>query len=198
VLLTFDDAFESFADVAWPELRRRGLHAVLFVISGFAGRRATWDLPLPGRRVRHLSWSALRALADDGVEIGSHTVTHADVRRLGPQRLGAELRDSRLHLEDALGVRIRAVSWPFGRCSEAALQAAQEAGYGLGFGMSPRGRNDSLHPLALPRRGVYVTDRGAAVLDKVDARRPGFWFQDLFTRGVGAVAELSTWIQKDG
>ena len=33
---------------------------------------------------------------------------------------------------------------------------------------------------------------------QVDARRPGFWFQDLFTRGVGAVAELSTWIQKDG
>jgi peptidoglycan/xylan/chitin deacetylase (PgdA/CDA1 family) len=198
VLLTFDDAFESFADTAWPELRQRGMQAVLFVISGFAGRSASWDLPLPGRRVRHLSWSALRDLAADGVEIGSHTVTHADVRRLGSQRLLQELRDSRQHIEDALGVAVRAVSWPFGRCSEAAVRAAHQAGYELGFGMSPRGRNDVLHPLALPRRGVYVTDRSAAVLDKIDPQRSGFWFQDLFTRGVGAVAELSTLFQKDG
>lgn len=198
VVLTFDDAFESFADAAWPEIRQRDLRAVLFVVSGFAGRTASWDLPLPGRRVRHLSWAALRDLAEDGVEMGSHTVSHVDVRRLSPRRLAAELRDSRRHLEDRLGIAVRAVSWPFGRCHAAALQAARHAGYDLGFGMSPRGRNDTLHPLELPRRGVYVTDSAAAVLDKVDPQRRGFWFQDLFTRGVGAVAGLSTRFQKDG
>lgn len=198
VLLTFDDAFESFHDVAWPELQRRRLHAVLFAVTGYTGRAATWDLPLPGRRVRHLSWSRLRTLADEGVEIGSHTHTHADLRRVSDARLTRELVDSRRALEDVLGTAVRTLSWPYGRWDARSCAAARDAGYELGFAMSPRGRNETVQALALPRRGVYVTDSPAAVLDKLDPHRRGFWFQDLFTRGVGSVAELSTVFQKDG
>jgi hypothetical protein len=64
--------------------------------------------------------------------------------------------------------------------------------------MSPRGRNDRFDAMTVPRRGVYVTDSATAVLDKLDATRAGFWWQDLFTRGVGAVASLTTHLQKDG
>jgi peptidoglycan/xylan/chitin deacetylase (PgdA/CDA1 family) len=198
VLLTFDDAFESFAISAWPELRQRNLRALLFVVSGFVGRNATWDLPLPGRRVRHLSWSALRDLVADGVEIGSHTASHTDARRWSAAQGVAELHGSRRTIEDQLGVAVRTLSWPFGSWTLAACQAAQQAGYTMCFGMSPRGRNDRLDAMTVPRRGVYVTDSATAVLDKLDATRAGFWWQDLFTRGVGAVASLTTHLQKDG
>lgn len=46
VLLTFDDAYRDFGEVAWPVLRRLGLPAVLFVPTGFPdrpGRRFWWD-----------------------------------------------------------------------------------------------------------------------------------------------------------
>jgi len=192
VLLTFDDAFESFADVAWPELQRRDMHAVLFVVTGFVGRRATWDLPLPGRRVPHLSWNALRDLAAAGVEIGSHSRSHTDLRRSDTASLQRELLDSRQQLQDELGVPVRSLSWPFGRCNARTCEAASAAGYELAFAMPPSGRNEHLQTMALPRRGVYVTDGPGAVLDKLDPSRSGFWFQDLFTRSVNAVATLST------
>lgn len=46
VLLTFDDAYRDFGEVAWPILRELGLPAVLFVPTGFPDRpkrRFWWD-----------------------------------------------------------------------------------------------------------------------------------------------------------
>jgi peptidoglycan/xylan/chitin deacetylase (PgdA/CDA1 family) len=191
ILVTFDDAYASFATHAYPELQARGIPVLLFVISGFVGRRACWDLPLPGRRVEHLSWSALRDLIADGVEIGSHTDTHRELRSLKHEAMRAELVDSRRRLEDALGVEVRTLSYPFGACNAHVVEAAAEAGYRLGFSMCPSGPNARIHPLALRRWGVYVTDTPRSVLDKVDPTRRAFWVQDLVTRGINAVGRYS-------
>lgn len=46
VLLTFDDAYRDFAEIAWPVLRSRGLPAVVFVATAHADRpesRFWWD-----------------------------------------------------------------------------------------------------------------------------------------------------------
>lgn len=44
VLITFDDAYRDFADHAWPELRRRGVPAAMFVATAYPDdpRRAFW------------------------------------------------------------------------------------------------------------------------------------------------------------
>ncbi len=47
LLLTFDDAYQEFADVAWPILQHHGLPVTLFVPSGFAHAQAPvfwWDV----------------------------------------------------------------------------------------------------------------------------------------------------------
>lgn len=47
LLITFDDAYQDFADVAWPILQHHGLPVTLFVPSGFAGEQAPvfwWDI----------------------------------------------------------------------------------------------------------------------------------------------------------
>lgn len=46
VLLTFDDAYRDFLDVAWPALQRLGLPATLFVPTAYPGRTGSgfwWD-----------------------------------------------------------------------------------------------------------------------------------------------------------
>ncbi len=193
VLLTFDDAFASFGTHAWPELARRGLPAILFVPSEFVGRTSHWDLRLPGRNVPHLDWAALRELVRSGVEIGAHGATHRDLRRLGSQELDRELAGARACLEDALGVRVRAVSYPFGRTDARVRAATAAAGYELGFVMAPSGPNARIDALALPRRGVYIIDGARAVLDKVDPRRRGFWLQDVSGRAITGVAGIAAW-----
>jgi peptidoglycan/xylan/chitin deacetylase (PgdA/CDA1 family) len=186
VLVTFDDAFSSFEQSAWPELERARFPAVLFVVTEFVGRRATWDLDLPGRHVPHLDWPALRALVQKGVAIGSHGATHRDLRKLDDPDLERELRASRTALEDALGVAVRSVSYPFGRYDERVQQAAARAGYTLGFSMCPpAGRAGRM---AIRRHAVYVTDGARSVLDKVDANRTLHRFQDAFERGANACA----------
>jgi peptidoglycan/xylan/chitin deacetylase (PgdA/CDA1 family) len=191
LLITFDDAYASFATHAFPELRARGFPVLLFVISNFVGRRARWDLPLPGRRVEHLGWVALRELVAQGVEVGSHTHSHVDLCSLSRAALLRELTDSRRKLEDALGTEVRAVSYPFGRCNARVVKAASDAGYRIGFSMCPSGPNGRVDPLALRRWGVYVTDTPRAVLDKVDPTRRAFWIQDLATRGINAVGRAT-------
>ncbi len=191
VLLTFDDAYTSFAAHALPELLSRRFPVLLFVITAFVGKRAQWDLPLPGRRQGHLDWAALRALVSAGVEIGSHASTHRDLRRLQGPELQQELEGSRRCLEDALGVEVRSLSYPFGRCDARIVAAAAAAGYHLGFSMCPSGPNARVQPLALRRFGVYSIDSPRAVLDKVDPGRALFWWQDLLTRGINASAALA-------
>jgi peptidoglycan/xylan/chitin deacetylase (PgdA/CDA1 family) len=191
VLLTFDDAFASFADHAWPQLAARRYPALLFVIPEFVGKHAAWDLPLPGRRVPHLDWPALRDLVAAGVDIGSHTLTHRDLRRLSDAVLHDELRRSREVLEDRLGVGVRAVSYPFGRADQRVRDAARQAGYALGFSMCPPGPNARIDRFALRRWGMYITDTRRALRDRIQPHRSGFWFQDVWTRGINAVAVVS-------
>ena len=193
VLLTFDDAWTNFATHAVPELQKRGLPVVLFVLSGYVGQRARWDLPLPGRRALHLDWAALRDLVAAGVEVGSHSETHRDLRRLPDLELEQELDGSRRRLQEMLGVQVQAISYPFGRCDERVRAAAAAAGYRIGFSMCPPWPNARVEPLSIRRWGVYVTDTSRTVVDKLDPARRGFWVQDLITRGINAAAAVSAW-----
>lgn len=117
VCVTFDDGWSSDAEVALPELARRGLSATFFVVTGRIGH--------PG----FLSWLQVRMLAAQGMEIGSHTVSHPNLTRLGPGPLRDELRRSRQDLQDCLGRDVVSLSVPHGFYSRAVLTAAWEAGY---------------------------------------------------------------------
>jgi peptidoglycan/xylan/chitin deacetylase (PgdA/CDA1 family) len=192
-VLTFDDAFASFATHAWPEIEARHVPVVLFVPSDCIGRTSRWDLPLPGRRVPHLDAPALRDLAGAGVEIGAHGATHRDLRSCPDFELEHELAGARARLQDELGVPVRAVSYPFGRADARVRAAARAAGYQFGFTMAPGGRATSVDPLAIPRRGVYCIDGAGAVLDKIDPRRRGHGWQLLQGRAISAVAGVAAW-----
>ena len=75
----------------------------------------------------------LREMAASGVEIGSHSHSHAD---LGPaadaETLEREIHGSKQRLEETLGRPVRYFAFPFGQydnLSAAAFARAKEAGY---------------------------------------------------------------------
>jgi len=72
---TFDDGFISQYNYAAPILDSFGFKGTFFVISG----SMTDDLP---GIWRYGTWKQFREMALDGHEIGSHTVTHADLDTL--------------------------------------------------------------------------------------------------------------------
>ncbi|MFO0973672.1 MAG: polysaccharide deacetylase family protein [Phycisphaerae bacterium] len=101
-----------------------------------------------------MSWDQVRELADAGVEIGSHTVSHPHLARLEPGDIARELSDSRARLESRIGRPVVRVSYPFGSHDARVMAAARSAGYESAYithtwyAQSPR------EPFAIPRISV--------------------------------------------
>jgi peptidoglycan/xylan/chitin deacetylase (PgdA/CDA1 family) len=156
VVLTFDDAYDCFYRHALPLLNEFRFKATLFVITGYVGKDNTWDVNLGWLRFRHLTWDRLRELHQEGMEIGSHTVRHADLTVLPDLKLERELRQSRADLEEKIGCRVRTVSFPFGRYNSRVLKACAEAGYDAGCGFLTGNRKQD--PFVFQRKAYYLID----------------------------------------
>jgi peptidoglycan/xylan/chitin deacetylase (PgdA/CDA1 family) len=80
----------------------------MFLPTGFIGHaRQTFK----GREC--LTWSEVRELHGEGIEFGSHTVSHRVLNRLPWSEVQRELLDSRLRIEDELQVPISTFAYPF-------------------------------------------------------------------------------------
>src|SRR5262245_62173369 len=64
-----------------------------------------------------LSWSQLSELSSAGIEIGAHTRTHRDLRRLSTPEARDEIAGSRAEIEDRLGRSVESFAYPFGYAS---------------------------------------------------------------------------------
>jgi peptidoglycan/xylan/chitin deacetylase (PgdA/CDA1 family) len=71
-----------------------------------------------------LSWSELETLAGRGHEIGSHTMSHPCLSRLGPLQLEYEISQSYELLRQRLGA-VKHFAWPFGGRSQFSAAAAR-------------------------------------------------------------------------
>jgi peptidoglycan/xylan/chitin deacetylase (PgdA/CDA1 family) len=116
VSITFDDGYAENCDFALPLLLSRQIPCTYFVASQFAisGEPFPHDVaagnPLPPNTIEQL-----RALADNGIEIGGHTRTHADLGSITDRdRLRDEVVGSRQDLEDTVGCAIRYFAFPYG------------------------------------------------------------------------------------
>lgn len=140
VALTFDDGYADNALVALPLLRRHGLRATFFIVTGLVGREG------------YMSWRQLEQLRDAGMEIGAHTVTHADLAAIEPDDARWEIAMSRATLQRRLGVEVRSLSYPAGSYTPEIALMARDMGFTSAVTTTPA---DSMQLLyELPRRRV--------------------------------------------
>ena len=71
----------------------------------------------------------LEVTSDDGIEIGSHTVTHTPLHLLSGMELRRELIESKTFLQRILGRDVASLSYPFGSHLSETMAAVKEAGY---------------------------------------------------------------------
>lgn len=154
VVLTLDDGYASAVETAWPILRDRKLPATLFVVTGYLDgvKRFPWDAAEGGDgRTRLATSEQVMSAAADGLDIGSHTVSHPWLPRLAADNLGRELADSRAAAERLLGRPVRSLAYPMGGWNSTVLAAAHHAGYTIGV-TTDRGANSRRrNPLSLRR-----------------------------------------------
>jgi peptidoglycan/xylan/chitin deacetylase (PgdA/CDA1 family) len=170
VALTFDDGLASSYEHAWPQLRRRGLPATMFVVAGTLADPPTpldWieEADLAGRPQRVLSAGQVEEMAAGGVRIGSHSHRHHVLTGLGDDECRRDLRDSRLLLEDLLRRPVTLLAYPRGHHDARVRRLARLAGYTHGFTTDAGGRRGD--PYAIGRAGVYGGDSAAVFRAKL-------------------------------
>jgi peptidoglycan/xylan/chitin deacetylase (PgdA/CDA1 family) len=166
-VLTFDDGFADAVDVVAPMLRRHGLRATFYVNPGLLGTQH--DL-VGGAAGRLLDAEGVRELHAAGMELGSHAMTHRDLRTLGDAELAEELVASRAAIERLTGVPCRTLAYPYGLYDRRVARAAADAGYELAFAWLP----GPWRALAAPRLPAPPRHGAARLALKLAGiRRPG-------------------------
>ena len=164
VAVTFDDAFVSVVEHAFPVLQALGMPATIFAVTDFAasGQALCWDGIDQWRGGPHddelagLGWDRLRSLQEAGWEVGSHTRTHPRLTELDDETLAHELRDSRVACEEALGRPCESIAYPYGDVDARVVAAADAAGYRYGAALPAR--RHLPRQLEWPRIGVFRVD----------------------------------------
>jgi len=90
-----------------------------------------------------MTWEQANKMAVNGMEIGSHTLTHQMLAQLPLIEQNKEIKNSKRIIEDKLSVSVNSIAYPVGRyhCySEDTCNLSKEAGYLIGFNNEP-GRN---------------------------------------------------------
>ena len=127
--------------------RRRVLHSLLEVLKRVPNRErlallADLERQLPVgedlaayRASQPLSWAQIREMSREGIEFGSHSVTHPILSMLTPEELRFELETSRQRIEVETGRPVHVLAYPVGgrnAFSPDVKRAARSAGYELG------------------------------------------------------------------
>jgi peptidoglycan/xylan/chitin deacetylase (PgdA/CDA1 family) len=108
------------------ELAKTLVPAARAELVGEAARIAPHPPPSWGRL---MSWSEVRALAERGHEIGSHSVTHELMPQLDDAALGHEASVSKQQIEAAIGAPVSSYCYPNGSSDARCEAAVACAGY---------------------------------------------------------------------
>jgi peptidoglycan/xylan/chitin deacetylase (PgdA/CDA1 family) len=133
VALTFDDGFANVGEIAVPLLRDHGMPATLFIVTDAVGADNRWqgraDAGIPVMPL--LGWDALGRLAQQGIALGAHGCTHADLCSLDAAATEQEIVASRARLVAELGIDAGTFAYAYGHVTDAAhAVVAREFRYG--------------------------------------------------------------------
>ena len=163
--ITFDDGYEETFSVAAPLLRTFGFRATVFVTPTEIGATG------------FMTWEQVRALAQDGLQIGSHTMHHTYLPLVPPEQLADELTESKRVLEERLGQSVLWLSYPIGGFTPAIQRLARDAGYRAAC-TTNRGTSKFMQDLFALRR-IKMTERDRSAL-LMWVKLSGYY--DLFRR----------------
>lgn len=184
--ITFDDGYLDNFVYAFPVLKKYGMKAIMFVVTGWVdgalkeGRKRgalvdafKKDPPTHDRckglieqssfSLVSIDWDMAAEMKASGlVEIGSHTKSHRSVNRLSREEVTDELQGSKRRITERLG-SCDTLCWPKGRFTPEASDIARSLGYKAVFTTRPGVVKTGSDPFAIER---IVTRDSASWLEK--------------------------------
>jgi peptidoglycan/xylan/chitin deacetylase (PgdA/CDA1 family) len=151
VVLTFDDGYADTLVTAAPLIRRYGFSATCYVVSGALGTYNSWDAEYLQETKPLMSREQIDEWLAAGMEVGSHSCSHARLHALPRDAALSEIAESRAALRKMLGVPVEHFAYPFGHFTAETVELVRRAGYVSAVTVLPGVARASDDPLLLPR-----------------------------------------------
>lgn len=121
VLITFDDGYVDNYECAYPIMKKYHMTGTIFLIMDLMEK--------PG----YLTWNQVQSMSKNGMEFGSHTVSHKPLTSFDENRMKYELTQSKQFMEQKLGKRVTCIAYPEGKYNDLVKTQTKAAGYSLAF-----------------------------------------------------------------
>jgi peptidoglycan/xylan/chitin deacetylase (PgdA/CDA1 family) len=148
IVITFDDGYDDAFTNAYPLLKEYGFVATFFIITRF---------PDEGRE-GYLSWAEIKALHAAGMEIGSHTYTHPDLRGQPYDYIVWQVLGSKEAIEARTKEPVRLFCYPSGKYDQQVVEVLKSTSYWGAVTINQGAHQSSDRPFELQRirvRGSY-------------------------------------------
>jgi peptidoglycan/xylan/chitin deacetylase (PgdA/CDA1 family) len=129
VVLTFDDGYVDTLTMAAPLIKRYGFSATCYVVSGAVGTYNRWDAEQLQETKSLMSREQIDQWLAAGMELGSHSCSHARLLELSRDAAQYEIADSRAALRKMFGVPVEHFAYPFGHFAAESVELVRRAGY---------------------------------------------------------------------
>jgi len=119
IVITFDDGYHDTLSNAYPLLKKYGFMATFFIITRLADEG----------REGYLSWEEIKILHTAGMEIGSHTHSHPDLREQPYDYVVWQVLGSKEAIEARTKEPVRLFAYPSGRYDQQVVEVLESTSY---------------------------------------------------------------------
>jgi len=129
VVITADDGWDSFYDIAFPILKEYGFPATLFVYTDFIGTNHA------------VSWEQLGIMAKQGIDVQCKSKSHRNLAVLKKnespnvyrEEVEKEISVPTQLIEEKLGKKCSLFAYPYGESNSVVIEILKKYGYRAGF-----------------------------------------------------------------
>ncbi|CAM8661078.1 CDA1 Predicted xylanase/chitin deacetylase [Comamonadaceae bacterium] len=126
--ITFDDGYQNNLIQALPVLKSNGFTATCYGVSSMIGGTNAWDEGKVRQKplMTQQDWLAWHGA---GMDVGSHTQTHANLNELTDEAARRQIVRSKDELQQAIGAEVRHFCYPYGWFRPEHEEMVRNAGY---------------------------------------------------------------------
>jgi len=126
--ITFDDGYQNNLVHALPALKANGFTATCYGVSSMVGGTNAWDAGKVTQKplMTKQDWLAWHGA---GMDVGSHTQTHANLKELADDAAQQQIVQSKDELQQVLGAEVRHFCYPYGWFKPEHEEMVRAAGY---------------------------------------------------------------------
>ncbi len=158
-VVTLDDGHQDGYVHAFPILEKFGFVATFFIITSRVGRP------------RYLTWREMLEMQAEGMEIGSHTVSHVDEARYSRRQTDAQVLGAQRAIELQLQRRPVSFAYPYGLTPTNLVASVMASGIEVAYTTDRGAAESRATAYLLPRIRIVPTTRASNLVLFLDRYR---------------------------